>query len=160
MPDAGEKSGLAEKRPAHQTCRGPAESKYRTPSVRRGLERQLQSELDEARVVYGGIDRPKTASVDVAEWLTELSVVEEVEEFRPEIQTHIFPRQLELFDHREIGIDEIWTVDGNTTGVPEFTLCRVHKACRVNVLGLGLVCVGAATSNLVGAVEVVAIAAS
>src|SRR5271168_505799 len=129
MPDAGEKSGLAEKRPALQTCRGPAESKYRTPSVRRGLERQLQSELDEARVVYGRIDRAKTASVDVAEWLTELSVVEEVEEFRPEIQTHIFPRQLELFDHGEIGVHEIRTVDGNTTGVAEFTRSGMHEAC-------------------------------
>src|SRR5271154_6634297 len=127
MPDAGEKSGLAEKRPAHQTCRGPAESKYRTPSVRRGLERQLQSELDEARGVYGGVDRPKTASVDVAEWLTELRMVEEVEEFRPEIQTHIFPRQLELFDHGEVGIDEIRTVDGNAAGVAEFTLRGVHE---------------------------------
>jgi len=33
-------------------CGGPATSKPRAPSQGRGLERQLQSELDQTRVVY------------------------------------------------------------------------------------------------------------
>src|SRR5580698_1897119 len=114
--------------PAHQNCGGPVESKYRAPSARRGLKRQLQAELHEPGVVDCGVDRTKTASIDVVERLTELRVVEEVEEFRPEIQTHIFPGQFELFDYGEIGVDEIWTEDGNAAGVSEFTSCGLHKA--------------------------------
>src|SRR5208282_1916579 len=98
-------------------------------------------------------------AVDIAERLAELSVVEKVEEFRAEVQTHIFPGQFELFDHGEISIDEIRTVDGNATGVAEFALSGVHKAGCVNVLGLSLVGIGIAAGNLVGAVEVITVAA-
>ncbi len=85
-------------------------------------------------------------------------MVEEVEEFCPEVQAHIFPRQGELFDHGEISIDEIRTVDGNTTGVAELTRCGVRKAGWVNVLGLGLVGVGIAAGNLVRTLKTIAVA--
>src|SRR5580698_3538987 len=98
---------LLPKKPAHRSCGGPAKTNQKTPSVRHGLESQLQTELDETWVVYRRVDRAEAEAVDVVEGHAELRMVEKVEEFRPEIQTHIFPRQLELFDHGEIGIHEI-----------------------------------------------------
>jgi len=62
---------------------------------------------------------PKTRRANVINRRTELRVIEKVEELRSEIQAHVFPRQRELFDDGEVGIDEIRTVDGNTGSVPQ-----------------------------------------
>src|SRR5260370_6290958 len=91
--------------PAHRKYSGPANSRPRVPSQERELERQLETELNETGVVDGGIDRAKTRGVEIRNEKaargirrSELRMVEEVEEFRPEIQAHVFPRQGELLD--------------------------------------------------------------
>src|SRR3984893_14670997 len=133
---------------------------YTSVAVASGaLKSELQPELNETRIVYSGVDRAEADGVDIANRLTELRVVKQVEKFRPEIQAHILPRQPELLDHREVGIDEVRTVDGYTAGIAKMTFCRLGKAGRVYELYLGLVGVGVAASHLVRTVVVEAIAA-
>src|ERR1700722_6379713 len=135
-------------------------SRFEVPSKRRGLERQLEPELDEARVVHSRIDRAEAEGIDVVDGHAELRMVEKVEEFRPEVQSHVFPGKGELFDHGEVGVDEIGTYDRDTGRVSELTRSRCDKAGRINPLKLAVVRgVGTAASDLVRTVEVVAIAA-
>jgi hypothetical protein len=139
-------------------CGGLATSKPRASSQGRGLERKLESELDETGVVHSRVHRAKTQRTNVINWRTELRVIEKVEELRPEIQAHVFPRQREFFDYGEVGIDEIRTVDGNTGSVAKFTQCGLRKTGFVNVLELGLIGVGVAAGNLVRTLKSVAVA--
>src|ERR1700688_3007748 len=133
---------------------------YTSVAVASGaLKSELQAELNETRIVYSRVDRAEADCVDIANRLTELRVVKEVEKFRSEIQAHILPRQLELLDQREVGVEEIRTVDAYTAGVAKLTVCRLGKTGRVYELYLGLVGGGVAASHLVWTVEVVAIAA-
>src|SRR5271165_4470395 len=122
-------------------------------------EGKLQRELHDARVVYGGVDGAEAEGVDVADRLPKLGMIKEVEEFRAEVQPHIFPGELELFDHGEIGVDEVRTVHGNAASVPQLTVRRGNETSRVDVLEFCLVGIGVATSDPVRAVEVIAIAA-
>src|SRR5580692_9217099 len=139
---------------------GPDKSNERAASKRNGLERQLEAELDEARVVYGGVDRAEAGGADVVDGHAELRMVKKVEEFRAEVQAHVLPWQRKLFDHREVGVDEIGTHDRDTGRVSELTRSRCDKAGRINPLKLAMVSgIETAASNLVGTVEVVAIAA-
>src|ERR1700688_400625 len=133
---------------------------YTSVAVASGaLKSELQPELQETRIVYSRVGRAEADCVDIANRLTELRVVKQVEKFRPEIQAHILPRQPELLDHGEVRVDKVRTVDGYTAGVAKLTVCRLGKAGRVYVLYLGLVGVGVAASHLVWTVEVVAVAA-
>src|ERR1700692_3962215 len=125
----------------------------------RALESKLQAKLNQPRIVYSRVDRAEADCVDIANRLTELRVVKQVEKFRPEIQAHILPRQPELLDHGEVRVDKVRTVDGYTAGVAKLTVCRLGKAGRVYELYLGLVGVGVAASHLVRTVLVQAIAA-
>src|SRR5277367_3661268 len=124
------------------------------------LEGELERELDQARVVDGGVDGTEAAGgIDVADRFSELSVVEEVEEFGAEVQVHVFPWQPKPLDDGEIGVDEVRAINGNTARVAQLACSRLHKAGRVDVLDLGLVGVGIAASHLIRAVEIVAVAA-
>src|SRR5580658_8372830 len=108
------------------------------------LEREFQAELDEARVVDGGADGAeavggsasttcgKAASAEIrraqaacAIWRGKLRMVEEVEELRAEVQAHVFPRKLELFDNGEVGVDEVGAGDRLAVGIAEFTRRRL-----------------------------------
>ena len=76
---------------------------YTSVAVTSGaLKSELQPELNETRIVYSRVDGAEADCVDIANRLTELRVVKQVEKFRSEIQAHILPRQPELLDHREI----------------------------------------------------------
>jgi hypothetical protein len=124
-----------------------------------GLERELQAELDEARVVDGGLGVAEEWVATVIDGQPELSVVEEVEEFGSEVQAHVFPWQLELFDDGEVGVYKVGTVYGHAVGVAEFTFQRLRKTSHVKVMGLGVVGIGVASGNLVRTLESVAVAA-
>src|SRR6266849_5859362 len=102
------------------------------------LEGQLQPELDDARIVddEGFRTKPATRSdVGIASasinGQTELRVVEEVKELRPEIETHVFPGQLELLDDGEVGVDEVRPVDWGAVGVSKLAIGREGKRARV-----------------------------
>src|ERR1700722_11103059 len=107
--------GTAKKKPAHRIRGGPVNLKSSCQSPK--LESKLQAELHQTRVVHGGIHRAKPRRVDIGHRRTELRVVKEVEELRPEIQAHAFPRQRELFDNRKISVDETATGDRNAIRV-------------------------------------------
>jgi hypothetical protein len=66
---------------------------------RTDLEIQLQPKLHQPRIVHRRVHRAEAGCVEIADRLTELRVVKQVEEFRPEMQVHILPRQPELLDH-------------------------------------------------------------
>ncbi|MDQ1408105.1 MAG: hypothetical protein QOG55_3734, partial [Acidobacteriaceae bacterium] len=88
-------------------------------------------------------------------------MVEKVEKFRAEIKSHVLPRQGELFDDGEVGVDEIRTYDRDAGRVSELTRRRRDKAGRVNPLKLAMVSgIRTAAGDLVRTVEVVEIAAS
>jgi hypothetical protein len=63
-----------------------------TVSCEPALKSKLQAKLNQPRVVYSRVDRAEADCVDIANRLTELRVVKQVEKFRPEIQPHILPR--------------------------------------------------------------------
>src|ERR1700716_860478 len=87
-------------------------------------------------------------------------MVKKGEKFCTEIQSHVLPWQRKLFDHGEVGVDEIWTYDRDTRRVSELTRSRCDKAGRVNPLKLAMASgIGIAASNPVRTVEVVAITA-
>src|ERR1700732_1547103 len=58
------------------------------------LERQLETELDQTRVVHSRVDRAEARGAAVVDWQSELGVVKQVEEFGAEVQAHIFPGEL------------------------------------------------------------------
>src|SRR5579864_7155964 len=126
---------------------------------RLSLERKLQAELDETRVVNRRLNRPEGRSGKILDRHPELGVVKEIEKFRAEIQSHVFPWQRELFDDREVRVHEIRTEDRNSVRVAEFTRRGLRKAGHVQELRLGLIRIRIATGNLVWALEGVAVAA-
>src|SRR5258708_27916663 len=103
-----------------------------------GLERQLETELHETRVVHRGSDRAKRRGVEIRHKKAaggvggrKLRMVEEVEEFRPEIQAHVFPRQGELLDNRKVGIDEVRSRQRRARRISEFASCRCRACARI-----------------------------
>jgi len=83
-----------------------------------------------------------------------------LKKFRAEIQSHILPRQRKLFDHGEVGVDEIRPHDRDTGRVAKLTGRRCDKAGSVNPLKLAMASgIRTAPRNLVRTVEVVAIPA-
>jgi hypothetical protein len=127
----------------------------------RALESKLQAKLNQTRVVYSGVDGAEARGTDVVDRHAELGVVKKVEKFCPEIQSHVLPRQRKLFDHGEVGVDEIWTYNRDTRRVSELTRRWRDEAARVNPLKLAMARGSrVAASNLVRTVEVVEIAAS
>ena len=87
-------------------------------------------------------------------------MIKKVEKFRSEIQSHVLPWQRKLFDHRKVGVDEIWTYDRDTACVSELTGRWRDKAGRVNPLKLAMVSrIRIAARNLVRTVKVVGITA-
>src|SRR5215472_4324181 len=126
------------------------------------LKRQLEPELHEPRVVHGGADRTEASASEVrrgqaagAVRRRKLGVVEEVEEFRAEVQPHILPRQLELLNEREVGVDEVRADDGRAVGVAEFADgWRAETRCVEPLRHRVRTGVGIAAFNRVGAIEV------
>jgi len=84
------------------------------------LEGQLQGQLDEARVVDGGVDGAEAVGVDVGDGRSELRVIKEVEELCAEVQAHPLAWQRELLDNGEVGVDEIRADDGDARRVAQF----------------------------------------
>src|SRR6266481_9612741 len=97
------------------------------------LERKLQSELNHARIVHRGVYLTKARCTNVIDRQAELRVVEQVEKLRPKVQAHVFPRQCELLDDREVRVHEVRAVDGHARSIPEVA-DRSGEASRVNVL--------------------------
>src|ERR1022692_836350 len=124
------------------------------------LERELEGELHQARVVQGRVHRAKSGGVDIANRQSEMRVVEEVEELCPEIQAHAFPGQRESLDDGEVGVNEIRTHDRDTVRIPQLSGCCRLEAGWVNVLQFRLFPIHIAPSNLIRTVEVVSIAAA
>jgi hypothetical protein len=73
-------------------------------------------------------------------------VIEEVEEFGAEVETHTFARQCELLDYGEVGVDEIRPDDRDARGIAQLAGGRGNKAGCVDPLQVGVVrVVGIAT---------------
>ena len=79
------------------------------PALQEFLEPQLKGKLDRARIVHSLIDRlthhsKTTRRINVLlsgagyARQKEVRMVKEIEELRPEIQSHVFPREREMFD--------------------------------------------------------------
>ena len=79
------------------------------PALQEFLEPQLKGKLYRARIIHCLIDRlthhPKTTRrINVLLSGTgdarqkEMRMIKEIEELRPEIQSHAFPRKREMFD--------------------------------------------------------------
>lgn len=77
-----------------------------------GLERQFKPELHQSRVVHRPRYSPelqwssevRTRPTSERRGGVKLRVVEQIEEFRPEVKPRILPRQSEPLDHRKIGV--------------------------------------------------------
>src|SRR4029077_189639 len=124
------------------------------------LERELQSELHESRIVYGRVHRPKPQCADIIDRQTELRMIEQVEKLRSEIQTNVLPRKGELLEDGEIGVNEPGSSDRHARRVAQFALRRRNKASRGDRLLRAVVRgIGVAPSNLVRAIEIVSVAA-
>src|SRR6266852_7529430 len=158
----------SQKRPARRNYGGPVHSKRKVSSYGHGLESKLEPKLHDARIVHRRVHRAKPKGSNIVNRRTELGVVEEIEELRPEIQAHAFPRQRELFDHGEVGVDETRTRDRDAIRVPQFPEehtvnldnRRRNKAGRVDPLVPAVVGrVRVATSNPVWPVKIVPVAA-
>src|SRR5215472_4120882 len=71
-------------------------------------ERQLKRKLEQAGVAYRGTYRAEgRRGVEIRARQTELSMVEEIEALRAEVQPHAFARQQEVLDERKICVHEI-----------------------------------------------------
>src|ERR1700760_4562024 len=136
------------------------------------LEGELQSELNEARVVDGGVRCAEAVAVlycavgriqgcdgEVVYGQTELCMIPEVEELCAEVQSH-FSGQRELLDEGEVRVDEVGTYYRNARGVSELTDGRSDEAGGIEVL-VGAVIGGADVASLDDArpVPVIAVAA-
>ena len=120
----------------------------------------LSASCTKPRIVHRRIDRSRIQRADIVTGETELCVIEEVEELRAEIQTHLFARQRELLDDGEVGVDEIRPDDRNARRISQLADGRRNKAGWIDPLQLAVVRVGGvATGNLVGPIPVVAVAA-
>src|SRR6266852_5381674 len=147
-------------RPARRNYDAPVHSRRKRSSYGHGLESKLEPKLHDARIVHRRVHRAKPKGSNIVNRRTELGVVEEIEELRSEIQAHAFPRQRELFDHGEVGVDETRTRDRDAIRVPQPAWCRRNKAGRVDPLILAAVGrVRVATSNPVRPVKIVPVAA-
>ena len=55
-------------------------------------------------------------------------MIEEVEELGAEVQAHLFARQRELLDEREVGVDEIGSDDRDARGIAELAGGRARQS--------------------------------
>ena len=83
---------------------GGVELRPRDGNVLRS-EAELERELEQARIIDRVADGGESGSVDIRNLKApvggrcgELRVVEEIENFSAEIEAHVLPRQLKLFD--------------------------------------------------------------
>src|SRR6266567_7269531 len=114
---------------------GSADLPESPTSVRICLESQLQSELDQSRVIDCVVDDSEsTRSIDVLLATAprsahiELRVIEQVEELRPELQSHPFPeRQREVLDDREIRVYETRSINRGPGSRAEFSGGRLRE---------------------------------
>src|SRR5271165_1629989 len=87
---------------------GSAFTESRMTSHERSLKGELQPKLNQAWVVHGrGNLAELSRGVDVRRWKAKLRMVEQIEEFRPEVQPNVLPRQRKLLDDRKVGIHEV-----------------------------------------------------
>src|SRR5579859_1321495 len=102
----------------------------------RTLEVELQSELDETRIVRRS-DLSKDAGVHVCADTKEGRVVESVEELRAELSVHALGN-FEVFDRRKVPVIEAWACDHSSSGIAEVAN-RIRPPLRVEprVSGLG-----------------------
>src|SRR5215469_13519348 len=129
-------------------------------AVLTNLERQLQPELDQPRVVHGVADLPERGRrayiVGHAgnPGQAELRMVEQVEYLGPEIQPHILPGQREPLDHREVGIHKVRSGYRGAVRVAKLTGCGAGKAAGVEPHSEALVEARARVAYLFGPIEV------
>src|SRR5215471_3444917 len=123
-------------------------------------ESELQPELDEARVVHGRVHLAEARSAYVVDRHAELRMIEEVEEFRAEGDSHVLPRQSELLDHREVCVYKVGAIDGKPRSISEMA-DGMSKACGVDVLQFRPMIrnVFVAARSLIRTVPIVAVAA-
>ena len=96
---------------------------------------ELQPELHTPGTVDGGIDFPERAgSIEVAARQSKLRMVEQVEDFRAEIEAGIFPGQRKALDHREVGVDEVRSVNRSAVGISELTSRRLRETVDIEPL--------------------------
>src|ERR1035438_8402321 len=91
------------------------------------LKRQFESELNHPRIVHRVINHGKRGRIEVrtgpdTAGRTELRMVEQVEELRPKIQPHSFPRNKVLND-REVRVHETRTRKRRPVRVPQLPGC-------------------------------------
>src|ERR1035441_644279 len=102
-----------------------ARQRPRAPRV--VLESNFKRKLDQPRVVHRGINRAETRRVelrarraDAAAGRTELRMIEEIEDFEPEIEPHpLTPWQNKMLDGREVRIHEVRAGDRSAGRVPQ-----------------------------------------
>src|SRR5208282_419563 len=62
-----------------------------------------------------------------------LRMVEQIEEFRPEVEPHILPWQRKPLDYREIGVDEVRARQGSARSGSQFTYGRRSEGAGIKV---------------------------
>jgi hypothetical protein len=67
-----------------------------------------------------------------------LRVIEQVEKFCSEIQSHVLPGQRELLDGEKVRVDKIGPGNRGSRGVPELTGCG--KELAASQYRVGLIC--------------------
>src|SRR5262249_52901383 len=83
------------------------------------LKTHLQSKLDLARVKSLGDLAEGCRTREISVWREKVSVVQQVEEFGPELQPGVFERQLETLVRRKIQLVEVRTTGNIPSRIPE-----------------------------------------
>src|SRR5580693_3055045 len=86
---------------------------------RLNLEHKLQAYLTNARIARAG-NHSEVAGGEVARWIVELRVIEDVEELRAELNERAFGNGCGFF-HREIGVKDAGAAEEPPVGIAEGT---------------------------------------
>src|ERR1017187_9740723 len=90
-------------------------ARQRPPAPRVRLEQKLKRKLNQTRVIHRGVNRAearctefRARGADAAAGGAELRMIEQIEDFEPEIEPHpLAPGQQEVLDRREVRIHKV-----------------------------------------------------
>src|SRR5689334_2226437 len=144
--------------------RAAAERSY-SELQRSTLKGQFQTELDEARVVNGIADGAEAGSVQVrnakaagAIRSRKLGVIKKVEHLEAEIQTQIFPGELELLDEGKVRIHKVRSGGWGARGISQLAVGGLNETGGVEPLGDGVrTRIGITSGNEIGTGQAIGI---
>ena len=111
--------------------------------------------MDQTSIVDSSSDLTEVGRIDILSRREELCMVENIEEFRSELQISPFPEG-EVLNSREIRIHKVRAIEGRTACIPQFPWGGINKAARVKELVKAMTADAAAT-NLVWTVDVITV---